>query len=165
MSSLLRKVPSRAFEELKAEEYPTEVYESGNASYRFIQVKPEHFFGTEKILICNTLVLVTDLERTLLDGLCRPQYCAGAFAETLYAFNTAGAELNVKRIVEYALRLNTATAKRLGWILEYWGYDFSEFSELAELPVKGYRKLDPHGAEKRAVQQPLDDTGKPAREH
>jgi len=118
-------------------------YKSGNASYRFIQVKPEHFFGTKEMLICNTIVSITDLERTLLDGLCRPQYCGGSFAEVLYAFNAAGAELNVKRIVEYALRLNAATAKRLGWILEYWGYDFSEFSELLELPVKGYRKLDP----------------------
>ncbi len=122
-------------------------YESGNTSYRFIQVRPEHFFGTEKILIGNTLVSVTDPERTLLDGLCRPQYCGG-LAEVLHAFNVIGDRLNIGRIVEYALRLNVATAKRLGWILEYWGYDFSEFSELAELPVKGYRKLDPTGPRK-----------------
>ena len=122
-------------------------YKSGNASYRFIQVKPEHFFGTEEILIGNTLVSITDMERTLLDGLCRPQYCGG-FEEVLYAFNTTEDRLNIKRIVEYALRLSGAAAKRLGWILEYWGYDFSEFSELAELPVKGYRKLDPTGPRK-----------------
>lgn len=117
-------------------------YPTGNASYRFIQVKPEHFFGTEELWIGNTLVLITDPERTLLDGLCRPQYCGG-FAEALHAFNAIGDRLNIKRIVEYALRLNIAVAKRLGWVLEYWGYDSSEFSELLELPVKGYRKLDP----------------------
>ncbi len=110
--------------------------------YQFVQVRPEHFFGTEELWIGNTLVSITDPERTLLDGLCRPQYCGG-FAETLYAFNVIGDRLNIKRIVEYSLRLSTAAAKRLGWVLEYWGYDSSEFSELLELPVKGYRKLDP----------------------
>ena len=123
-------------------------YQSGNTSYRFIQVRPEHFFGTEEILIGNTLVSITDPERTLLDGLCRPQHCAGDFAETLHAFNVIGEKLNVKRIVEYVLRLNVTVAKRLGWVLEYWDYDFSEFRELAELPVKGYRKLDPRGPAK-----------------
>lgn len=117
-------------------------YRSGNATYRFIQVKPEYFFGTEEILIGNTWVSITDQERTLLDGLCRPQYCGG-FAEALYAFNAVGDGLNIKRIVNHALRLNVAIAKRLGWVLEYWGYDSSKFSELLELPVKGYRKLDP----------------------
>lgn len=115
--------------------------------YRFIQVRPEHLFGTEEFLIGNTPVSITDMERTLLDGLCRPQYCGG-FEEVLYAFNTTEDRLNIKRIVEYALRLSGAAAKRLGWVLEYWGYDSSEFSELLELPVKGYRKLNPIGPRK-----------------
>ncbi len=122
-------------------------YPTGNASYRFIQIRPEHFFGTENLWIANTLVSITDPERTLLDGLCRPQYCGG-FAEALHAFNVIGDKLNIKRIVKYALRLNVAAAKRLGWVLEYWGYDSSEFGELLELPIRGYRKLDPTGPRK-----------------
>ncbi len=122
-------------------------YRIENTSYRFVQVKPEYFFGTEEILIGNTWVSITDQERTLLDGLCRPQYCGG-FAEALYAFNAVGDKLDIKRIVKHALRLSVTTAKRLGWVLEYWGYDSSEFSELRELPVKGYRKLDPMGPRK-----------------
>ena len=110
--------------------------------YKFIRVRPEHFFGTEKVWTGGSWTTFTDPERTLLDAVCRPQYC-GTIGETLHAFNVIGDELNVRRIVEYALRLNVATAKRLGWILEYWDYDPSEFSELLELPVKGYRKLDP----------------------
>ena len=110
--------------------------------YRFIQVRPEHFFGTEKVWTGGSWTTFTDLERTLLDAVCRPQYCGG-IGETLHAFNAIGDKLNVRKIVEYALRLNVATVKRLGWILEYWDYDPSEFSELLELPVKGYRKLDP----------------------
>ena len=66
----------------------------------------------------------------------------------LHAFNAIGDKLNIRQIVEYSLRVNSATAKRLGWILEYWGYDPLEFAELSELPVKGYRKLDPTGPRK-----------------
>ena len=122
-------------------------YLAGGTVYRFVQVTPECFFGTEKVWVSGAQIAITDPERTLLDGLCRPQYCGG-FAEVLCAFNAIGDKLNIERIVGYALRLNAATAKRLGWVLEYWGFDSSEFGELAELPVKGYRKLDPTGPRK-----------------
>ena len=128
-------------------EFSRNGYTAWGTNYRFIQVRPEYFFGMEELWIANTLVSITDPERTLLDGLCRPQYCGG-FAEVLHTFSVMGDRLNIKRIVEHALRLNVAVAKRLGWILEYWDYDSSEFSELAELPVKGYRKLDPTGPRK-----------------
>ena len=51
-------------------------------------------------------------------------------------------------IIEYALRLDAATAKRLGWVLEQQGVDPSKLERLAALPIKGYRKLDPTGPRK-----------------
>ena len=45
-------------------------------------MRPERFFGTEKVWIGEARVAITDLERTLLDGLSMPQYC-GDFAEIL----------------------------------------------------------------------------------
>lgn len=112
--------------------------------YQFIQVKPERFFGTEKVWIGEARVVITDPERTLLDCLSRPQYC-GDFAEALHAFEVRRAELNLERIVRYALRLDGATAKRLGWVLEKQGVDSSRLEPLAWVPIKGYRKLDPTG--------------------
>jgi predicted transcriptional regulator of viral defense system len=47
--------------------------------------------------------------------------------------------------VDYALRLDAATAKRLGWVLERQGVAPSELQPLWDLAVKGYRKLDPTG--------------------
>ncbi|MES4786544.1 MAG: transcriptional regulator, partial [Nitrospiraceae bacterium] len=70
-------------------------------------------------------VTITDPERTLLDGLTMPQYC-GDFAEVLHAFEVRGADLNLERIVEYALKLDATTAKRLGWVLEHQGVDPSK---------------------------------------
>ena len=115
--------------------------------YRFVQVKPERFFGTEKVWIGETRVTITDPERTLLDGLSMPQYC-GDFAEVLHAFEVRGADLNLPRIIEYALKLDAATVKRLGWVLENQGLSPSKLERLVALPIKGYRKLDPTGPRK-----------------
>lgn len=115
--------------------------------YRFIQVKPERFFGTQKVWIDEARVTVTDPERTLLDGLSMPQYC-GDFAEVLHAFEVHAADLNLEQIIEYALRLDATTAKRLGWVLEGQAIAASKLERLATLPIRGYRKLDPTGPRK-----------------
>jgi len=119
----------------------------GGTSYQFVQVKPERFFGTEKVWIGEARVTITDPERTLLDGLAMPQYC-GDFAEVLHAFEVRSPDLNLQRIIDYSLKLDAATAKRLGWVLEHQGVDPSRLERLAALPVKGYRTLDPTGPRK-----------------
>ena len=122
-------------------------YSVGDTMYRFIQVRPERFFGSEKVWIGEARVAITDLERTLLDGLSMPQYC-GDFAEVLHAFEIGIAQMDIERITEYALRLDAATAKRLGWVLESKGVDASEVACLTALATKGYRKLDSAGPKK-----------------
>ncbi|MEW6073602.1 MAG: hypothetical protein AB1726_13545 [Planctomycetota bacterium] len=119
----------------------------GDTLYQFVQVKPKRFFGVEKVWIGEARVAITDPERTLLDGLSRPQYC-GDFAEVLHAFAMRGTDLNLSRIIEYALELDAATAKRLGWVLEHQGVPLSKLKRLAALPIKGCRKLDPRGPRK-----------------
>jgi predicted transcriptional regulator of viral defense system len=119
-------------------------FRAGDNIYQFVQVRPERFFGTEKAWVGEARVIITDPERTLLDGLSMPQYC-GDFAEVLHAFEVRGAGLDLPRIVDYALKLDAATAKRLGWVLEHQGVDPDELRPLARLPIKGYRKLDPTG--------------------
>jgi predicted transcriptional regulator of viral defense system len=120
---------------------------AGDTTYQFVQARPERFFGTQKVWVGEARVTITDPERTLLDGLWMPQYC-GDFAEVLHAFEVRGPDLNLPRIVEYALRLDAATVKRLGWVLEHQGVDPADLERLAALPIKGYRKLDPTGPRK-----------------
>jgi predicted transcriptional regulator of viral defense system len=119
----------------------------GGTSYQFVQVKSERFFGLEKVWIGEARVTITDPERTLLDGLSMPQYC-GDFAEVLHAFEVRGADLNLQRIIGYALKLDAAVTKRLGWVLEHQGVDTASLEPLASLPIKGYRSLDPTGPRK-----------------
>lgn len=122
-------------------------YRIGDTPYRFIKVLPERFFGTEKIWIGEGRVTITDLERTLIDGLTMPEYC-GDFSEVLHAFEVAIDKINLERIIDYALKLDAATAKRLGWVLEKRGMALDRLAPLTNVPIKGYRILDPTGPRK-----------------
>ena len=128
----------------RREEEPRDGCLVNDVVFRFVQVRPARFFGTEQVWVGDARVSITDLERTLIDGLCMPQHC-GNFAEVLHAFGAAGSRLDVDRITDYALRLDAATAKRLGWALEHHGLTRRALDRLAAVPIKGYRKLDPQG--------------------
>jgi len=119
-------------------------YAVGETFYQFIQVKPERFFGIEPVWVNESRISITDPERTLLDGLKAPQYC-GDFAEVLHAFELRAPQLNVERIIDYALKLDAVTAKRLGWILARQGIASDRLEPLRAVPIKGYRVLDSSG--------------------
>ena len=122
-------------------------YEVGDIIYRFTQVRPHRFFGTERVWLAGSQVCITDLERTLLDGLAMPRHC-GDFAEVLHGFDVGMERVDIERISDYASQIGTSTAKRLGWVLERHGIDGPTIDRLASLPVRGWRKLDPSGPRK-----------------
>lgn len=124
-----------------------EEYRIGDTVYQFVKVRPERYFGTEKVWVFDRRVIITDLERTLIDGLTMPQYC-GDFAEALHAFEISRERLNLERIMGYALKMDAATAKRLGWVLESIGIGRDRLELLVRVPIKGYRTLDPKGPRK-----------------
>ena len=124
-------------------------YRLGETVYQFIQVKPERFFGAKEVWIGEARVTVTDMERTLIDGLLMPQHCGG-FAEVIHAFEVAHDRLNLDRLLEYALKLDAATAKRLGWVLEKTETERSRLAALQHVEVTGYSKLDPTGPRRGA---------------
>lgn len=123
---------------------PGEGYPVGEIRYRFIQAKSERFFGIEDIWVNESRIKMTDPERTLLDGLMAPQHC-GDFSEVLHAFDVRAPKLDLERIIRYALKLDAAAAKRLGWILERQKVDLARLEPLRKIPIKGYRVLDPGG--------------------
>jgi len=121
-----------------------EGYPVGETVCQFVQVKPDRFFGIENVWVNESRIKMTDPERTLLDGLMAPRYC-GDFSEVLHAFEVRAPKLDLERIIRYALKLDAATAKRLGWTLERQGVDGARLELLRKVPVKGYRVLDPSG--------------------
>jgi len=115
-----------------------------NTSFRFIQVKKEHYFGIETIWVDDMKVQITNIEKTLLDGLTSPEYC-GDFNEVLYGFKMGKDRIRIQVIVEYALKLEKAVAKRLGFILEGMKIEDKYLEPLLNLPMKSYCKFDPCG--------------------
>lgn len=123
-------------------------YQIGGWSYEFIQVKPERFFGIDTVWFGEARVAMTDLERTLLDGLTRPNYCGG-FSDVAETFGEHLEQIDVQKIVDYALKLDAATARRLGWILSKSGVGAEKLEPLKKAIVgPGYRLLDPSGPKK-----------------
>jgi predicted transcriptional regulator of viral defense system len=113
--------------------------------FRFIRCKPEHFFGTTDHWVTKQeKVTVSDLERTVLDGLKQPEYCGGVteVAKGLWIRRT---DMKVGRLVEYAVRLGVgAVMHRLGFLLEI--YDLGTVADqerLRESAGGTYSLLDP----------------------
>ncbi len=113
-----------------------------------IRVKPKYFFGIEQAFINESSFYVTDLERTLIDGLMKPQYCGGFF-EVLEAFSLAQDRIDVQKIVSYAALYGKSTCKRLGWVFEELDIFPEEKNYLKSIPCRSFYKLDvskpPHG--------------------
>jgi len=113
--------------------------------FRFIFLQPEHMFGVATQWITKQdAVRISDLERTLIDGLLQPEYCGG-IVEVAKGLWMRRADLKTSRLVEYALRLRVGSViRRLGYLLEL--YDLSPALELERLRsalTVTYSVLDP----------------------
>ena len=117
-------------------------------TYVFVQVKPERFFGVQSAWFGESRVDITDVERTLIDGLTRPAYCGG-FGEVAEIFQEAIDRINLQKITDYALKLDSATVRRVGWMLQKSGVEPQYLKPLQRaLGGRGYRPLDPTGPHK-----------------
>ncbi len=89
--------------------------------FRFVRCKNDALFGITEIWIDkNEKVRVSDLERTLLDGLKQPAYCGG-FSEVAKAFSIKRETIDPQKLIEYAVKLDVgAVNRRLGYLMELY---------------------------------------------
>jgi predicted transcriptional regulator of viral defense system len=89
--------------------------------FRFVRCKVEDLFGiTEMWVDKNEKVQVSDLERTLLDGLKQPAYCGG-ISEVAKGFSMKLQEILPQKLIDYAIRLDVgAVNRRLGYLMELY---------------------------------------------
>src|ERR1039458_9296722 len=81
--------------------------------FRFVFVQAEHLFGVATHWITKQdSVRVSDLERTVIEGLRQPEYCGG-IAEVAKGLWMRREGLKASRIVEYALRLRGGAVRAL----------------------------------------------------
>lgn len=116
-----------------------------STEYRFVRCKPGDMFGIVQFWATrNEQIWVSDLERTVIDGLKQPEYCGG-ITEVARGFRMRRDSIEPGRLVDYALRLDIgAVIRRLGFILET--FDVSTANDLVRLRARltpSYVLLDP----------------------
>lgn len=116
-------------------------------SFHYKLVKNKQFFGIVNVWIGNARVKITDLEKTLLDGLSDPNLC-GDFSEVYNAFVFANKTISLDKIINYALQTDDVTVKRLGWILEKLDFPETRLVKLKKHRMSGFRNLNSTGPTK-----------------
>lgn len=113
--------------------------------FRFVRCKREQLFGvTDHWATKTEKVQVSDLERTVIDGLKQSEYCGG-FTEVAKGYWMRRDDIDSAKLVDYALRLDVgAVVRRLGFLLETFEVDAPrELERLREHLTAGYAILDP----------------------
>ncbi len=113
--------------------------------FRFIRCKQEDLFGITEMWVDKTeKVMVSDLERTLLDGLKQPDYCGG-ITEVAKAFSMKRESIDPKKLTLHCLRLDIGSViRRLGYIMELYQIGTSsEWDILRTKLTATYNLLDP----------------------
>jgi len=89
--------------------------------FRFILGKKKHLFGIEEHWVTKQeKVRVSDLDRTIIDGLRQPEYCGG-ITEVAKGLWMQRERVGPERLVAYAIRLGIgAVIRRLGFLLELY---------------------------------------------
>lgn len=113
--------------------------------FRFVRCKPEDMFGIIDVWATKTeRVRVSDLERTVIDGLKQPEHCGG-LTEVAKGLSIRRDAIAVTKLVDYALRLDVgAVVRRLGFLLETFEADDPvEIERLRAALTATYAPLDP----------------------
>ena len=113
--------------------------------FRFVQCQPKHYFGFVEDWVTKTeRVRVSDLERTVIDGLKQSEYCGG-FTELAKGFWMRRDDMGIERLVDYALRLNVgAVVRRLGFLIELFDMDAAvQVERLQARLTDTFQLLDP----------------------
>ncbi len=113
--------------------------------FRFVRCKLSDVFGTAHHWVeKQEKVVVSDIERTVVDGLKQPEHCGG-LTEVAKGFAMRRADVSLKKLVDYALRLGVgAVIRRLGFLMEIYGIGAPEdLARLREKLTSTYSLLDP----------------------
>ncbi len=112
--------------------------------YRFVYTSPKALWGAEPVWVTPyKQVTVSDLERTILDGLSRPDLCAGV-SQVATGLWMRQDDFDWDKLAAYAQKLGRrAVAQRLGYLLEL--YDLGTralVTALQDMVGTSYARLD-----------------------
>lgn len=111
--------------------------------FQFIYHNEKHFFGSKKIWIDSfNKVMCSDLEKTFIDCLFKPDY-AGGIVEVARAIHASKEKIKYDTLLEYAQIFDSqAVIKRLGFLLEILDINTYIIEELHQMKTASYVVLD-----------------------
>jgi len=115
------------------------------AEFQFVHTPKKFFFGaTDHWATKEAKVKVSDLEKTVIDGLRQPEYCGG-LTEVAKGLWMRREGMNHHRLVEYAKRTGIgAVIRRLGFLMELYKMGTGENLEaLRKTITDAYVRFDP----------------------
>jgi predicted transcriptional regulator of viral defense system len=113
--------------------------------FRFVRCAKKRIFGIEEHWATKQdKVSVSDIDRTIIDGLKQPEYCGG-ITEVAKGLWIQREKISPDRLVEYALRLNIgAVIRRLGYLLDLYEIGTDKTAKaLSDQLTNTYVPLDP----------------------
>lgn len=115
-----------------------------DVAFQFIYHNRRHFFGFRNTWIDDFhKVPVSDLEKTLIDCLYKPDY-AGGVVEIAKAVYKARKDLKFEKLDDYLQRFGAQSVrKRLGYLLDGFGIERDFTEALAASISSSYTSLDP----------------------
>lgn len=116
----------------------------GGSPLHFVSTPPSRFFGFAHHRIGKTSIVVSDVERTLLDAVSLPSYCGG-FIEVAKAFFMAKNHMSSAKLLAYGHRFDkTVVLRRAGYLMELFNIgDKQTLDTLAEGLAPSTSRLDP----------------------
>jgi predicted transcriptional regulator of viral defense system len=111
--------------------------------FQFVYHNEKHFFGEKKIWVDSfNKVMCSDLEKTLIDSLFKPDY-AGGIVEIARAIYISKEKIKYNTLLEYAEKFDSqAVIKRLGFLLEILEINTKIIDELQKLKTDSNIILD-----------------------
>lgn len=119
------------------------IVEIKGTKFQFIYHNPKHFFGYKKTWIDSfNKVLCSDLEKTIIDCLYKPDY-AGGIVEIAKAIYIAKDKLKYDQLLNYIIKFGSQSVpKRLGYILELLDINDPCIEELNRIQTDSITILD-----------------------
>ncbi|MCY4562209.1 MAG: hypothetical protein OXC03_07935 [Flavobacteriaceae bacterium] len=115
--------------------------------YQYICHNEKLFFGCENLWVeyLNHVypICTSNLEKTLLDSIYRPQYIGG-IQQVATALKVACHRIDYLKLIDYVKRIGSQSIiKRLGYLLEILNIENPIIGELKRMKTESYIRLDP----------------------
>ncbi len=112
--------------------------------FQFIYHNPEHFFGAKDTWIDSyNKARCSDLEKTVIDCLYKPDY-AGGITEITKAVFKAKEKIDYTKLYNYSIQFNAQSVfKRLGFLLELLNINTPIIKQLQQIKTESIIPLEP----------------------